>query len=122
MSVIPWLNSVVPSVSLSSYSYILLMIAYLRSIKVLPNLQEKSSGYQLDSSAIWWQMERRRGRRNQPIQHTATIGYDTSYTTKTAEDWQPVSVTLEEATKGFFDFYSKFAFHEHIVSIRVRFL
>lgn len=95
------------------------MIAYLRSIMVLPNLQKRASDYEPEQKDIWWQMERKRGRRKQPAQHVATIGYDTSYLKKVEEGWKTAPVTLEQAAKGFFDFYSKFAFHEHIISIRV---
>ena len=95
------------------------MIAYLRSIKVLPNLQKRASDYEPEQKDIWWQMERKRGRRKQPAQHVATVGYDTGYSKKVEEGWEPAAVTLEQAAKGFFDFYSKFAFHEHIISIRV---
>lgn len=94
------------------------MISYLQTINVLPNLQTKPEGYEVLPTHIWWQMERRRRGRKLAVYMTA-IGYDTSYNNTAPEGWTAADVSLEEATMGFFQYYSTFDFANQIISIRV---
>ena len=97
--------------SFSSYSLLLMLVAYLQRIDVLPCLQDHP-GHTPD---IWWQLIREG--RHQKIVRKPSTGHDTYWRNQSVG---LADITLDDAFKGFFRYYAEqFSFQTEIISIRV---
>ncbi|KAM0752275.1 hypothetical protein T439DRAFT_324345 [Meredithblackwellia eburnea MCA 4105] len=109
------------AISFSSYTYILLVISYLQSISLLPNLQDPFliSVAQVEPRRFWTR-PRAGGRKGH---HTITpgTGWNVTFIEKIPEnlDWKvDDNVTFESVVKGFFQYYIDFDAERQVVSIQ----
>lgn len=111
------------TVSLSSYTLILLVISYLQHRRVLPNLQSAELIEQagIKREKFWTKPRKLLGRRSRFAGKTPTVSWDVTFVTTMPEEakWVPESIPLQELAEGFFDYYAnRFSAETKIVSVQ----
>ncbi|KAM0786894.1 hypothetical protein ACM66B_002318 [Microbotryomycetes sp. NB124-2] len=110
-------------ISFSSYTLLLLVIAYLQSIGVVPNLQDvrliELKGVE---QQLFWSRPKPYIKHGQVWSVTRSIGWDVTFVEKLStfeyEGQQPPDLTLESMAKGFFKYYAQFDWSKFAVSLK----
>ncbi|KAH8922824.1 hypothetical protein BT69DRAFT_209030 [Atractiella rhizophila] len=100
--------------TLSSYSIILLLIAYLQTVGILPNLQDPNL-LKYRQARLFFTLPRKSG--NGSVR--PPVGFNTDFLPTSALNWSGRTMSIEDAILGFFEFYSGMGFDttSSIVSI-----
>lgn len=106
-------------VTFSSYTLILLVIAYLQSISLVPNLQAADLiAQQGVERRRFFSTPKARIRRGKLNGIKGSTGWDTTFVEK-VPGWEVQEVGLKELARGFFDYYGRqFQGEEEVVSIQ----
>ncbi|KAK4693193.1 hypothetical protein P7C70_g8974, partial [Phenoliferia sp. Uapishka_3] len=112
-------------VTFSSYTLILLAVAYLQSVDLLPNLQDPFliSRTGTPRETFWTRPRVGGGRPGRSQKRTVqpSIGWDVTFVEELPEglEWKADEIELEELAKGFFGYYMReFEMERMIVSIQ----
>lgn len=94
-------------VTFSSYTLILMVIAYLQNIDFLPNLQDPDLIAQHGvTPRRFFSTPKVRWRRGQMTKLVGSVGWDVTFVEE-LDDWNPPPTTLRELARGFFDYYGE---------------
>ncbi|ORY88350.1 hypothetical protein BCR35DRAFT_301887 [Leucosporidium creatinivorum] len=119
-------------VTLSSYTLILLVIAYLQHIKLVPNLQDADLIEKMGTERRrFFSTPKARLRRGKMTGLKASTGWDTTFVEVTEGEngeglkelgWEVKEVELKELARGFFEYYAggegAFDMHGQVVSVK----
>ncbi|KAK4057414.1 hypothetical protein OIO90_001483 [Microbotryomycetes sp. JL221] len=110
-------------ISFSSYTLLLLVIAYLQHIQLVPNLQDENliqlKGVQ---PQLFWSTPKVWIKSGQIMSIKRSIGWNVTFVEKMKtfeyESQQPKNLNLKNLTVGFFKFFKNFDWNHQVVSIQ----